>query len=564
MPVSPESEEEEERPGPGPGRYTALALLPGRIPVIAYEDGNNAIRIAQRGADGRWSFESPFGATPPGMPMADSLSLVSSPTGALHLAQAFFNEMGGALPGLYYISKSDSWSKNTLLNPIERSGLYVVMALNPYSQVNPVLRPHLLYQNLTDDGRPHHVWKSGEDSWTPTDGTGRRISDTVAPMSPYLAMSIDSSGTVHTVYTTVTGPVERPDARINYRPLNPSGTIYRAGTTSSYDMGSSVTSTSPFYKDITIDSRGAIHIVFYHPANGDLLYATPSTFLQPTAIDRGFTLPSGSVGDVGRFVSMAVCDHRPNDSTDDTLHVAYYDNSQQRLRHAVRTSQGNWSLRLVVTTGDPADDGEMGQYSSLLCDEESRLHLAYYDSSTAPGSLKYAALNTGVCSNGIREAGEACDPSAPADQADGCRENCTWPPCGDRQCNSLENCQSCPSDCGECPATIACGNGVTEPGEDCDDRNREDTDDCRNNCRLPRCGDEVCSSSENCTLCESDCGKCPQAAVTEETPATEVASVLPTRETITTGQESSPGVGNEPAPVRQPRAAGGGCTLLQH
>jgi cysteine-rich repeat protein len=35
-----------------------------------------------------------------------------------------------------------------------------------------------------------------------------------------------------------------------------------------------------------------------------------------------------------------------------------------------------------------------------------------------------------------------------------------------------------------CPAAI-CGNGIPEVGEQCDDGNRDDTDTCLTNCRLP-------------------------------------------------------------------------------
>jgi len=57
----------------------------------------------------------------------------------------------------------------------------------------------------------------------------------------------------------------------------------------------------------------------------------------------------------------------------------------------------------------------------------------------------------------------------------------------------------------------ACGNGITEPGEQCDDMNPVDTDGCRNTCRLPACGDgiasttEVCDTGGNTATCDSDC-----------------------------------------------------------
>ena len=37
----------------------------------------------------------------------------------------------------------------------------------------------------------------------------------------------------------------------------------------------------------------------------------------------------------------------------------------------------------------------------------------------------------------------------------------------------------------------SCGDGITDPGEECDDGNAVDTDDCTNACRLPVCGDGI-------------------------------------------------------------------------
>lgn len=40
-------------------------------------------------------------------------------------------------------------------------------------------------------------------------------------------------------------------------------------------------------------------------------------------------------------------------------------------------------------------------------------------------------------------------------------------------------------------AAPLCGNGVLDPGEECDDGNDDDTDACRNDCKRARCGDGV-------------------------------------------------------------------------
>lgn len=58
-------------------------------------------------------------------------------------------------------------------------------------------------------------------------------------------------------------------------------------------------------------------------------------------------------------------------------------------------------------------------------------------------------------------------------------------------------------DCGPndlCPATATvCGNGVLDPGEECDDGNAVNTDSCKTDCTFAICGDGyVCVGLEEC------------------------------------------------------------------
>ncbi|MEK7606706.1 MAG: Ig-like domain-containing protein [Patescibacteria group bacterium] len=77
-----------------------------------------------------------------------------------------------------------------------------------------------------------------------------------------------------------------------------------------------------------------------------------------------------------------------------------------------------------------------------------------------------------------------------------------------------------------CSASGACGNGVKEGAEQCDDGNQDDTDGCTNGCTLPSCGDgkeqvvKICVSGsldtkwENCGK-DSDCGAGGKCQATE-------------------------------------------------
>ena len=79
------------------------------------------------------------------------------------------------------------------------------------------------------------------------------------------------------------------------------------------------------------------------------------------------------------------------------------------------------------------------------------------------------------CGNGILEPGEECDDGNQIDD-DGCSNTCTLPG----------------------PALPVCGNGVVEVGEECDDGNQDNHDWCSNSCKLPVCGNGIVEGGEAC------------------------------------------------------------------
>lgn len=91
-----------------------------------------------------------------------------------------------------------------------------------------------------------------------------------------------------------------------------------------------------------------------------------------------------------------------------------------------------------------------------------------------------------VCGDDVCNFGEDCD-SCPEDC---CPSNA--PPCGDSVCETGETCSSCHFDCCD---TGACGDGLLDGGEECDDGNDIDGDGCSASCMFE--ATLICGSPSN-------------------------------------------------------------------
>jgi len=105
-----------------------------------------------------------------------------------------------------------------------------------------------------------------------------------------------------------------------------------------------------------------------------------------------------------------------------------------------------------------------------------------------------------TCGNGVDDPGEECDDGNNVD-GDGCQSNCLLPACGDGSVDAGEECDdggetaTCDDDC----TLPFCGDGNQNEAadEECDDGNNVDGDGCEANCLLP-CGDGTVDPGEEC------------------------------------------------------------------
>jgi cysteine-rich repeat protein len=97
--------------------------------------------------------------------------------------------------------------------------------------------------------------------------------------------------------------------------------------------------------------------------------------------------------------------------------------------------------------------------------------------------------------------------------------------CGDNICSDGETCSTCSLDCGCCPSSELCGDGIIQNCEECDKGVTlngqvctplygSSCNYCSDSCisitlEGPYCGDGICNGAETCSNCSCDCGICP-------------------------------------------------------
>ncbi len=103
------------------------------------------------------------------------------------------------------------------------------------------------------------------------------------------------------------------------------------------------------------------------------------------------------------------------------------------------------------------------------------------------------------CGNGIVEPGEQCEVGDA-----NCDANCHWElRCGDGRVGPGEECDDGGTAAGDgcspkCTFETLCGDGLKEGLEECDDGNGYNGDSCRTNCTIIRCGDGIVDAGEQC------------------------------------------------------------------
>ncbi|MCB9749641.1 MAG: DUF4215 domain-containing protein [Myxococcales bacterium] len=153
-------------------------------------------------------------------------------------------------------------------------------------------------------------------------------------------------------------------------------------------------------------------------------------------------------------------------------------------------------------------------------------------SGATTGATTDATAGTGgACGNGVLEPGEQCDDAAPGSsetsETGGAEEpaasrcvDCQLVTCDEGQapipaarCDAVA--PDARADCLRQCVSLTCGDGLLDPGEECDDGDEADDDACTTACRPARCGDglvqvgvELCDdgNTDEGDACTASCG----------------------------------------------------------
>jgi len=171
----------------------------------------------------------------------------------------------------------------------------------------------------------------------------------------------------------------------------------------------------------------------------------------------------------------------------------------------------------ILEAGEACDDRDLDNGDG--CNSQCRIEDTFRCRTNAGCASKNCVNHickekvvTIACGNGILEAGEACD-DGDLDNGDGCNSQCRIE--DGFRCRNNSGCasQNCVNHICKKPYVAQCGNGILDSGEACDDGNRNNNDKCNNQCRIT-IGNGTCSSNANCetgAICNN--GTCKAANV---------------------------------------------------
>jgi hypothetical protein len=134
------------------------------------------------------------------------------------------------------------------------------------------------------------------------------------------------------------------------------------------------------YASIAIAADGSLHAAYFDSGNYRLKYAVRPVGSASWSVE---TVGDLSGNKVGQYNSIAV-------DGSGSVHISYYDLDNADLKYARRVpGAATWTIETID------DSGDVGKYSAIAVGKDGYVHISYYDASPVGLNLKYAANTTG-------------------------------------------------------------------------------------------------------------------------------------------------------------------------
>lgn len=253
--------------------------------------------------------------------------------------------------------------------------------------------PHIAYHDGSNYSLKH-AWLDDSGFWQ-IETVDDYADDT--RLGRYNAMCIDTCGRIHILYQ------DQTNLNLKHAQKNPDEDwqVYTVGTTDWAQNTAHYVSVATWRlwgSDLDIepdnDTEDWLEVSYYNTTDGNLMHATcnvhddhdpdtdDATDEANSWANRGTVVDS--TGDVGKYSSIAA-------NSDGDIYISYYDETNARLKMAYNSPDMAWYFRIVVD--DPAA-AMVGKYTSITLSDEGVPHIAYYDQTNT--ALKHAVADGGM------------------------------------------------------------------------------------------------------------------------------------------------------------------------
>lgn len=333
------------------GQYAKMALSGNTLHVVFQTENTGGVSYATKTGNGNWNL-SVIDANQVGLFL--DFELIST-TWDIYLATSYYDWGNERLKMAWKSVSGSTWEVDMVDNN-GKPGWHT--SITATSSPAPVVF-HIAYQDI-ENFDLKHAWKS-----TSANTWNTETLDSEGTTGAWTAIAVDSNQELNIVY--------QDGNNLNHAFVSEelSYTISRrdtpgSGTWTTLDTVTGETS----YSDTSVTPE-----VIYEYQISASLAETSSGSLTDTGYADSATVVDDSA-DVGQFSHVLV-------AGDGTLHIAYYDEDNNDLKHAWKAASAtSWSTETV----DSADD--VGEYLGLVQDEDGALHISYFNQSDS--SLKHA------------------------------------------------------------------------------------------------------------------------------------------------------------------------------